>query len=272
MFVNYNFQSIKQEDFHLNHLNRSFMYGDSVFETILIRDSQIRFLSDHIQRLKKGLDILGIHPVEELSVALLENHIMALAKANQLETNARVKIQVWRKSGGLLIPEKEEGDMLITVNPPGKSQPSVKEKVIIYDGIRLSYTPFSGNKTGNMLPYILAGKYLKHSGMDDLVLLNHELFVTECVYTNLFWIKDNTVFTPSLNCGCIAGIMRKQIIAWFAQNNISFEEGQFLKVELLNADAVFTSNVSGISAVKNLEGKNMDISHRIITELQQVFQ
>lgn len=248
------------------------MYGDSVFETILIKDSKIRFLSDHIQRLQKGLDVLGIHLVEKLSVPLLKDHIMDLAKVNQLETNARVKVQVWRKNGGLIIPEKEEGEILITVNHSGKSQPIVKEKVTVYDGIRLSYTPFSGNKTGNMLPYILAGKHLKHSGMDDLVLLNHELFVTECVYTNLFWIKGNTVFTPSLNCGCVAGIMRKQIITWFAQNNISFEEGQFLKVGLLNADAVFTSNVSGISAVKNLEGKDMDISHRIITGLQQVFQ
>jgi 4-amino-4-deoxychorismate lyase len=272
MFVNYNFNKIKQEDFHLNHLNRSFMYGDSVFETILIKDAEIRFLSDHIQRLQKGLDALEIYLDKELSVALLENHIKELAKANQLEKNARVKIQVWRKSGGLIIPEKEEGDILITVNPPGKSQPSVKEKVTIYDEIRLSYSPYSGNKTGNMLPYILAGKHLKHSGMDDLVLLNHELLVTECVYTNLFWIKDDTVYTPSVTCGCVAGIMRMQIIAWFAKKSISFEEGQFLKVELLNADAVFTSNVSGISAIKNLEGKNMDISHPLITELQDVFQ
>ncbi len=268
MLVYYNFDKLKQEDFHIDQHNRSFMYGDSVFETIVLKNGEIRFLEDHFQRLRHGLDVLGIKLPKKFSIEVWKAFILELAKDNQVETNARIKLQVWRKSGGLIMPAEEDGLFLLTVSPPVSSPKLEKEYVRVFDGVRLSYTPFSGNKTGNMLPYILAGKYLKQSGMDDLVLLNHENYVTECVYSNLFWIIGDKVFTPSIACGCIAGIMRKQIIRWLGDNHIALEEGKFPVEHLARADACFTSNVSGISVINNLEGKKMNSHHHVVENLK----
>jgi len=68
----------------------------------------------------------------------------------------------------------------------------------------------SAFKTLNALPYVLAGNYRKQLGVDEVILLDTHGHLAECVASNLFWLKDGMLYTPSLNTGCIGGIIRQQ--------------------------------------------------------------
>ncbi len=110
----------------------------------------------------------------------------------------------------------------------------------------------------------------KKYNVDDMILSTKEGYISECTSTNIFWIKDGTIFTPSLYTGCIDGIMRKQVINKCSELNINIQIGEFTKDILLDADAVFTSNVTGFHPIKKIEEKNfsIDIALKIIQNLK----
>jgi 4-amino-4-deoxychorismate lyase len=96
--------------------------------------------------------------------------------------------------------------------------------------------------------------------MDEVILLSAKGQVSEAGSSNIFWVKDGAYFTPSLNSGCISGIGRKQIIKKLKQLEMVLIEGEFSPSELLQADKVFTSNVTGISYIEHIGESRFDIN------------
>ena len=62
------------------------------------------------------------------------------------------------------------------------------------------------------LPYVMAGIEKQNRGLDDLIILSTKDHVSECIASNIFWLRKGTIYTPSLRSGCIEGIRRAQLI------------------------------------------------------------
>jgi len=90
-------------------------------------------------------------------------------------------------------------------------------------------------------------------GFDDLILMDREGHVSECISSNVFWVKDNTYYTPSLRSGCIGGVMRNYIIDQLKESGVKLKKVMAKKHDLLNADAVFSTNVTGISVIRSID-------------------
>ena len=91
---------------------------------------------------------------------------------------------------------------------------------------------------------MLAGLHKQQHGYDEVILLDQRGYVAECVASSLFWQKDNQWFTPSLDTGCIDGILRRQLLrTWPVQ------EGLFRPDDVFGADSVFCANVAGVQAL-----------------------
>jgi len=269
MFVNYNFKELLAKEFSLTQQNRSFMYGDSVFETIMMVDQQIYYLNDHTERLFKGLKALSMVIPAKLTQKYIEGSITSLVNQSALTGVIRIKIHVWRNEGGLLIPTHDQASFLIVVSRHARKPVKIKSLVSFFDEVKLHYSPFSGFKSGNMLPYILAGIFTRNQNLDDVILSSTDGYITECVSANIFWIKHHTFFTPSLDCGCIAGVMRKQVISFLRDRNIDIKEGQFTRKELLDAEAIFTCNVGGIQYIKQIDNTNFEVSNLAVETLNK---
>jgi len=226
--------------------NRAFQYGDGLFETMVFRHGEVRFLPDHYQRLTRGMAVLDLAVPVRFSETYLAEAIAELVQANGLGATARVKVQVWRRPGGRYTPESREAEFLITTTELPPNPPTVRRNVIFYEDVRLHASPLSGYKTCSALPYVLAGLARKRADADEAILLDGDGHVAECVASNLFWLKHGTLFTPSLQTGCVAGVMRKQILARADACGFPWQEGLYAKVELLAAEAIFCCNVAGI--------------------------
>lgn len=245
MIIVYNGQENQSPD----PLNRGFLYGDGAFETMIYRNGQIRFISDHFDRLRQATGLLKIKPgVSEDSFQRL---VQSIALKNNL-IEGRLKLIVWRKSGGLFEPEEEAGEWLLIMD---KIKPIIpeKRKVKIVTDVRNQYTSLSSYKTLSSSKYILAGLKKKELGADDIILLDEKGHISECLYSNIFWIKNDKVFTPAIETGCIAGVARKHIIGFLQTNLLAFEEGYFPIDNLLNAHMVFNCNVSGLSVLSQID-------------------
>ncbi|UZR94487.1 aminotransferase class IV [Chondrinema litorale] len=259
MLVSYNFKQIDHKEFQVSFSDRGFRYGDGLFETIIYQKNKIRFFKDHLKRLKNGMKALGIEGAEGIKKDLLEQQIVRLISKNKLHGRIKVRINVWRKSGGLYLPNNNHFNILITT----EEQPNVYEfkaiKIAFSKEVNVSFSPFSRFKTTNALPYIIASIEKQKRGFDDVVICDSKKRVAECVASNIFWVKDKVIYTPSLKTGCIAGIARKNIIKKLTKAGVKVLEVAEKKEILLEADSIFLSNVNGIVHVQKLEDKTFEI-------------
>ena len=190
------------------------------------------------------------------SAGYLQEAISGLVRANDLNEEARVKVQVWRRPGGLYTPESGEAEFIIVASALPESKPAAsRDNVFIYEDVRLHASPLSQFKTCSALPYVLAGLARRRLGADEVILLDARGHVAECVASNLFWLREDTLYTPSLETGCIAGIMREQILAHAYRYGLSVGEGLYLQTEMLSAEAVFCCNVAGYQFLTRIEGQ-----------------
>src|SRR5207237_8017976 len=72
--------------------------------------------------------------------------------------------------------------------------------------------PLAQFKTCNKLPQILARAEADTAGADEALLLNTDGHVVEAASSNLFWVRDQTVCTPPLTSGIVAGVTRTVVL------------------------------------------------------------
>ena len=255
MHAIYNDQLLDEQELKFSYENRSFQYGDGIFETIIVKEGKTKLIDYHLDRLIEGLQILSIS--HDLTLDKVTNKIQLLLDFHHLQ-NARFKLQVWRKEGGLYTPTGNESDYLLTIANLShqKSQPL---NIDFSEKSYISQTPISKFKTCNSLSYIIAGIEKYNRRLDDLILLNNEGYIAECISSNIFWIKDGIYYTPSLDTGCVAGIMRRYILEACKKNNVFVEIGKYSKQDILNADSAFTSNVTGCFPITQIGQKQYSI-------------
>jgi 4-amino-4-deoxychorismate lyase len=242
-----------EEAVRLSPNDRAFQYGDGLFETIRYQNHEVRFWPDHYDRLTRGMAALALRLPLQFTPDILQSQIIELLKVNHLpEQTARIKLQVWRQTGGLYTPTTSEIHYLITARSGPAFAITEKTVVGIFDEFRLAPSPVSAFKTLNALPYVLAGIAKQQQQADDMILLDTHGHLSECIASNLFWLIGNQLFTPSPESGCIEGILRRQLIRLAPQHGLSVQEGLFLPDVLAKADAVFCTNISGIQWIRRI--------------------
>lgn len=264
MDILFNDTLYKSTDLSFDLHDRSFMYGDGLFETMMIKKGKLRFLNLHLERLLLGMEALAMEIPPFLEKENIKNALLQIAALNGFSENARLKLQVWRKPGGLYTPQQNQVNTLITASRP-KERPAIIKKAAIATRVKLHYSAYSSFKTCNALPYVLAGIEMKDRGLDEIIILDINDHVSECTSSNIFWIKNGEIYTPALSTGCISGIMRKHIIQQATLNNHRVNEVKASQEVLFKADQVFCCNVTGIYLFQEIAGVSYDTAqeHKI---------
>ncbi|WP_148289338.1 aminotransferase class IV [Fibrella aestuarina] len=222
--------------------DRAFQYGDGLFETIRYEKNRVWFWPDHYDRLRQGMAALQLNVPTQFDSDTLHEQVMALIHQNELaDGSARIKLQVWRQTGGLYTPTTRAANWLLTAQPTSPFTVTAKAHLGFFTAVRLVSSPVSRFKTLNALPYVLAGLHRQQHGYDDVILLDTAGHVAECMASSVFWRHNGQWFTPSLDTGCIDGILRRQLL-----RTQVVEEGLYAPETLATADAVFCANVNGI--------------------------
>lgn len=232
--------------------DRAFQYGDGLFETMVWQDDTPRWAEDHAARLAEGMHFLGYdttaYPPDQMIRRATE-----VIRANELSGLSRVRIQVWRKPGGLYAPESGDAHVLISAKTIEQFRHEPVERASIAGSAFVSRTPFSRYKTCNALPYIYAGLERQRRGLDELLLCDADGYLSEAVSSNLFWVKKGKVFTPRLRTGCVAGITRQRVLHWLKNAGIPVEKVTHKPKSISEAKSVFLTNVTGVRSLLRID-------------------
>jgi len=244
------------EDADKNYFqNRAFLYGDSIFETIRVNNRNILYFEEHLLRLISGMTVLKYHIPDKFTIFKdkLKDEILSLLNRNKIFKSARVRITVFRKSGGFYTPKTNEIDYLISASQLDNEKFVLNTdglQVSVYHELKKTINLFSPYKTGNLLLYILAGVYKNEIAAGDCLILNEKNQIIEAVSSNLFLVKNKTLITPPVSDGCINGIMRNEIIALAKLQEIPCIEQSISEPDLFRAEELFlTNSISGIEWV-----------------------
>ena len=275
--------------------NRSFRYGDGLFETIRVFEYKTPFLDLHKQRLLAGMKALKMNIPSSWEIDFIDkevnkllnyyainNHEIENKQENQQKSkqgNFRLRFAVFRKSGGLYTPTNNEVDFCIEATILSENTFLLNDSGLvlsIFDEIPISASKISKFKTSNSLPYIMAAIYRQEQNTDDCFIVNVENRICESVSANIFGVTlYNKLITPPISEGCIEGIMRK-IVLQTAQNlQIACEESPISIANLLEFKEVFITNaiqgIRWVSCCKPLQKyyteKNMSL--RLIAAISE---
>jgi len=100
-----NFNGVIQDsDLQLTVSNRSFLYGDGIFETLKIVNNKILFFEDHYFRLMASMRIVRMEIPMSFTMEYLEEQILKLVDVLTIQDSSRVRFTVFRNEGGFYLP------------------------------------------------------------------------------------------------------------------------------------------------------------------------
>lgn len=264
--ININGSILASDDASISVLNRGFQYGDALFETIRVINSEIMFWEDHYFRLMSSMRILRMEIPASFSPEFLAEEIAKTIKANDLASSpAKVKINVWRKEGGLYTPTNQHIEFSVSAHALDQAFYQYSEQSYEVELFKDHYVAaglLTSIKSNNRLVSILGGIFASENDYQNCLLLNDQKSVVEATNGNLFLVKGNSIKTPPIAEGCLNGVTRKQIIAIIKDlKDYELEETSISPFELQKADELFITNVIvGIQPITKYRKKEYDTS------------
>lgn len=207
--------------YQIEPMNDDFFYGFSLFETMYGFKGKIYFFEEHIKRLKDSMEKIGMNVGFDIKKVILNFLNMREKSMNEF----MIKIQISEKNCYMKITPFEGREA---------SQGIEAEFIKEFYQNEMGYI-----KSGNYLGNILARKTLK--GFEG-VFLNRQGYITEGTISNIFYIKNRTIYTPSLDLNILPGITRGIIIKLCRKNGFEVQEGHFTKNDILSSEGVFFTN------------------------------
>ncbi len=241
--------------------NRGLNYGDAVFETLRFSGGKIYFWEDHYFRLMASMRILRMEIPMNFTMEFLEEEILRTIDSSELKnTTFRVKLLVWRKTGGKYTPSTNEIEYAISfekLDAPFYIISESEYEVELFKDHFITSGLLSTLKSTNRLINILGSIFAKENGYQNCLLLNENKQVVEALNGNIFLISGNNIKTPPLSDGCLNGILRKQLISIIKEMpEFILEEASISPFELQKADEIFITNViQGIVSITKYRKK-----------------
>jgi len=274
-FINFNGELLPADAKLLTVANRSFRYGDGLFESMRMFKGQLKFAELHADRLQRGMKALKMDGYSQMDAWFLKEKAEELAARNKTK-HGRLRLTVYRDSEGLYGPTLNKTGYCFEITPADEPRYFLNEKGLIMDiftDIPKATNYLSNIKTCNSLTYVMAAMFKTQNKLDEVFLLNQNGFLCEAGSSNLFvWYKDH-LYTPALSEGCVEGVMRQVIINIAKKNNIAITEAQISPDILYEADEVFLTNASrGIQSVMGYGVKRYfnKLSKALVDELNKL--
>ncbi len=216
------------------NIDEGYRFGIGVFETILLLDNNPVFLEEHLDRLKRSM----VH--FEIEQDIHREQVFQFLKEEELSRKSVLKITV--SSENVLLERKEY---------PYFEEDFLKGFSLIESNIlRNETSPFTYHKTLNYGDNITEKRKALSAGYNEPYFVNTQGNFSEGATTNLFFIKGDTIYTPSVSSGLLNGILREWVIRHFKT-----VETEICKEGYHQYDEIFlTNSLLGIMPVRSING------------------
>ncbi len=245
MWVYLNDCFVQKEHARVSVFDHGFLYGDGVYETLRAYQGRILLWERHMARLRRSCELIGLDLSmhDEAWIPI----IAELLVRNGLQ-DAGLRLTVSRGEGELGIdPILCPHPTVVVMAKPvvaHTDQQREQGKVLHLSSVRrnpeLAQPPQI--KALSFLNNILAKQEAVRVGADDALMLNMDGYLSECTTSNIFFVKNQQLYTPGVDCGILKGITRDVVIELADKLEVCVEEGRYTMEQLLQADECFITN------------------------------
>lgn len=240
-------------------LNRGLQYGDGVFETMRAYDGRLFRFREHMQRLRRGLEVLKIrwdgtdeNTMEAVSSVLQGNGL----------NDASVKVVAFRKGGGSPTPEENSMASVIVLARPfehgRKAAAGQGVSVHVVSIRRNPESPVTFIKSLSYLENILARLEACANDADEALFLNTHSRIAEGATSNIFMVVKGMLCTPPVVAGILKGITRNAVMQIAAEQGVRCRERQCTLKDIMRAEEAFlTSTLMEIMPLVKVNGEQI---------------
>ncbi len=240
------------------------LYGSGVFTTVAFRGGEPFLWEKHWRRLTENAAAVDIDLTNHSNQGTRQAVDSLFSKTKLVEGRARITFFDERPSEVWSTDTRPGRKIRLNIIVGERRSVPKNFKLTVSSHPVNSRSPLAGVKSCNYLENILTLNEAKNRGFDEAVRLNENGKVTSVSMANLFWLKDDVLYTPSLSTGCLAGTTRE-----FVLENLDCNEVEVEIDAIRSADAIFlTSAGLGVAQVAEFESRKLpDIDHPIKTVL-----
>tara|TARA_B000000565_G_scaffold243853_1_gene210454 strand:- start:202 stop:1074 length:873 start_codon:yes stop_codon:yes gene_type:complete len=257
-------------------LNHGLHYASCVFEGLRIYNGKIFKLDEHTERLFKSAKIL------DLDIPYNYQEVVDISKQIILKQNISdgyLRPVVWRGSEMMAISAKKGSTNLAIAAWEWPSYFSPKK---LLEGIKLNVSkwlrpspesaPTDSKAAGLYMICSLSKHEAEKLGFDDALMLDYRGYVAEATGANIFFVKENELFTPLADC-FLNGITRQTVIEIAQENNIKVHERHFELDFLKTCDEVFLTGtaveITPVSSIKEFNFEERKLTKFLISEFKK---
>ena len=250
----FNQQILRKEEFQISIANRAFLYGDGLFESVKIINGKPFNLDAHLKRLFSASLLLHL----EINVSRndFQDDIELLIRENKIKKGGNLKILVFREEGGKYLPLNNSASCLIMSESSDKNSFSLNKKGLELGLFKIQLKPMnklSNYKTISALQSVMCSLDARQKAKDDCLMFNTENRIIESANSNIFYVKNNIIFTPQLREGCVDGTMRNCILS-LKDLDYKIVENEVKIGDILEAEEVFLTNaIQGVRWVSHIK-------------------
>ncbi len=243
-------------------LDRSFLYGDSVFEVFRTYGGNPCQLEAHVARLEASatqLRFVEVPPRTELMVAGATLSASAYAHFGR---DVYIRLLLSRGSGPIRYQLDDLGapcllGLALPLSPPDPALYRIGAALRSMQVWRPADNVFAlHTKSSNYLPHIMALDEARRAGADDALVLGPQGEVLEGSTSNVFWARRGELFTPTSRLPILDGITRRTVLGCIERAGLTLHEGVYFPCDIYAADEVFiTSSIREVLPITVLDGR-----------------
>jgi len=271
---------VEPEAAKVSVFDRGFLYGDSVYETIGTAYGRLFALRDHLDRLERSAQRIGLAVPPRATIERAVADTVAAAD----NPESRVRVMLTRGTGRLDLDPAAAGDtrLIVIVFPLGPPTPEMYQR-----GVTVAIVSIARNspraidpavKSGNYLNNVLAlGEARRRFNAHEAILCAGDGSIAEGASSNVFVVIGGEIRTPPAEVGILDGITRAKVITLCQEAGIPFAERRLTPDELRGADEVFlTSATRAVLPVTRIDDRPVasgvpgPITRRLIEHYDQL--
>jgi branched-subunit amino acid aminotransferase/4-amino-4-deoxychorismate lyase len=262
------------------NMNRAFMYGESVFTTMRMKENQVKDWDLHFDRLKRGVEFLygPFSQGDNFGQDLRER----LENRWQQENGHKIlRLTIYRdqeERGLIRRSHMSVADLKVHLHSANWDGERQKNQTLSLS-LRTCAAPLRPYfwppylKAGNYLPTIMSQKFYLQPGDDDLLFLSHDDTVLESSVANIFIVRKDKLFTAPLGPQVLEGVMRKKTLDHYQDFFKDCDEDASSLDQLYKSDAVFATNsVRGVMMIGKVDDRDLTIRPETLEKLMRLHE
>ncbi len=247
----------------LSVTDHGFTVGDGVFEALKVLHGQPFALTRHLERLIRSATGLGL---PELDLDVVRRGVAEVLDGQELPLG-RVRITYTAGPAPLGSGRADGEPTLVVVAVPMEPYPETTAAVTV-PWPRNERGALTGLKTTSYAENVIALAHAKKRGATEAIFANTAGHLCEGTGTNVFYVIDGELRTPTLASGCLAGVTRALLLEWYGGREVDEE----IEVVVKASEVLLVSTTRDVQGVHRCDDRELEAPGPVTREAMRVWR